>query len=190
MNMPDPDRLAFSQLLPRSKAPKYRLRAVLLIALAVAAFIDFFVSGLARRTFVFYDFDSGAVSVEERMLVSERGLVSGEDRVLSREVDITRYVEEALLGPASPNSLPLFPGETRLLSLLYRDGIVYANLSKEAALPPAKGGEVLKNLRTLRLGIRRNFSFVNAVRFFIDGKAVYRDELRRNDDSGFLEGRL
>jgi len=86
-------------------------------------------------------------------------------------------VAEALLGPVSPGSLPLFPGETRLLSLLYRDGTVYADLSEEAVLPPPEGGEVYNNFKTLHAGIKRNFSFVNEVRFFIAGRAAYRDEL-------------
>jgi hypothetical protein len=168
MNVPD-------RFLSRFKVPrggwKHLFLSALLIVLAAAAFIEFFVSGLARRTFVFYDFDSGVVSVEDRMLASGRN-------TLSREVDVTRYVKEAVLGPVSPHSMPLFPGETRLLSLMYRDGTVYADLSEEAALPPAEGGEVLKNLETLRSGIRRNFSFVNDVRFFIAGKAAYGDELK------------
>ena len=165
----------------RFKPLKYLFLPALLIFLAGAVFIEFYNSGLARRTFMFYDFDSGLVSVEDRMLVSGKGSQS-------YEIDVTRYVEEAVLGPVSPNSLPLFPRETRLLSLLYRDGTVYADFSEEAALPPAEGGEVLKNLKTLYSGVKRNFSFVEDVRFFIAGKAVYRDELGEEPDSGFLEG--
>ena len=152
------------------KVPKYLLLSFLSAALFAAAFIDFYASGLARRTFVFYDFDSGVISVEDRMMpVSDKN-------PSSREIDITRYVEEAVLGPIYPNSLPLFPGETRLVSLLYRNGTVYADFSEEAALPPAAGGEVLKNLKTLDSGIKRNFTFVNEVRFFIAGKTAFGGE--------------
>jgi hypothetical protein len=183
------DRLPF----PLPRVPKTLLLAGFLVILAATAFIEFHVSGLARRSFVFYDIDSGLVSVENRMLVSGRNQVSGGDSVSggdrhSREVDVTRYVEEALLGPVFPNSLPLFPSETRLRSLLYRDGTVYADLSAEAALPPVEGGEVFNNLKTLRSGIKRNFSFVGDVRFFIAGKAAYRDELGRDDAPGGWEG--
>ena len=100
-------------------------------------------------------------------------------RSTSRELNITRYVEEVLLGPVSPDSLLLFPRETRLRSLLYRDGVVYADLSKDAALPPVEGGEVLTNLKTLYAGIRRNFPFVKDVRFFIAGRAAYNEEFRQ-----------
>jgi hypothetical protein len=103
-------------------------------------------------------------------------------------------VEEALLGPVSPNSLPLFPRETRLLSLLYRDGVVYVNLSESAVLPlpespllpegsPVQGallqgGEVFVNMETLYSGIKRNFSFVRDLRFFIAGRAAYAGRFR------------
>jgi hypothetical protein len=166
---------------------KNRLLLIALAALAITALIEFFVLGLARRTFIFYTRDSRVASVEERFL----------KRSSSREIDITRYVEEALLGPVSPNSLPLFPPETRLLSLLYRDGVVYVDLSEEAALPavlptvdnlllagsslsgsPVQNGEVFASLETLYSGVKRNFSFVKDLRFFIAGKAAYAGKFR------------
>jgi len=175
----------------RFRISKNRLLLIALGALTAAALIEFLAGGLARRTFVFYTMDSRIASVEERFL----------RRSSSREVDITRYVEEALLGPVSPNSLPLFPQETRLLSLLYRDGVVYVNLSEDAALPVAgllpdmpvsgvsvqdaplqgsslQGGEVFMNMETLYSGVKRNFSFVRDLRFFIDGKAAYAGKFR------------
>jgi len=170
---------------------KRRLLLTALAALALGALVEFLVLGLARRTFVFYTIGSRIVSVEERFL----------KRSSSREVNITRYVEEALLGPISPDSLPLFPPETRLLSLLYRDGVVYVNLSEDAALPvtlsetgslmpglpvsdaslqgaPLQSGEVFASMETLHSGIKRNFSFVRDLRFFIAGKAAYAGAFR------------
>jgi hypothetical protein len=161
-------------------ASKSRRRLIFLGLLAAVSLIEFIALGLVRRTFVFYAIDNGLMTVEDRML----------KRSSSREVNITRYVEEALLGPVSPDSLPLFPRETRLRSLLYRDGVVYADFSEDAALPPLEGGEVLKNLQTLYAGIKRNFSFVRDVRFFIAGKAAFTEEFRQMGDSKILEGYL
>jgi len=169
----------------RFRMSKTRLLLITLAALMLTALIEFFVWGLARRTFVFYTIDNRVASVEERFL----------KRSSSREVNLTRYVEEALLGPVSPNSLPLFPQETRLLSLLYRDGVVYVNLSEEAALPAAmtatellvpgsslsgvfQSGDVFGSMETLYSGVKRNFSFVRDLRFFIDGKAAYAGKFR------------
>ena len=150
-------------------ADRSRRRLFLLGVLGIAALVEFFTLGLARRTFVFYAIDNRMITVEDRMLKKSP----------SREVDVTRYVEEALLGPVSPDLLPLFPRETRLRSLLYRDGVVYADLTEDAALPPVEGGEVFTGFETLYQGIRRNFSFVSDVRFFIAGKAAYAEEFRQ-----------
>jgi hypothetical protein len=164
--------------LGRFSVPKSGFFLLALLFLAIAALIEFFSLGLARRTFMFYDIDSGVVIVENRLLPVSRGdiLASyGSRRASRQELDITRYVEEALLGPVSSNSMPLFPRETRLRSLLYRNGVVYLDLSEEAVLPPPEGGEVFLNVKTLYAGIRRNFPFVRELRFFIAGKAAYAE---------------
>ena len=105
-----------------------------------------------------------------------------EDRLLrrstDRETDVHRYVDEVLLGPVSPDSAPLFPRETRLHSFMYREGVVYADLSEVAALPPVEGGDVFRNLLTLNQGVRRNFSYVKDVRLFIGGNEVFFEEFR------------
>ena len=135
---------------------------LVMAALVLTVITEFFILGLARKTFMFYDIDSGLITTEDRKLISS-----------SRELDITRYVQEALLGPASQNSLPLFPRGTRLRSLLYRDGIVYIDLTEEAALPPAEGGETLNNFQTFYSGLKRNFPYIRELRFFIDGRAAW-----------------
>jgi hypothetical protein len=180
---------------PRFRMSRRKLSLILLAVLALAALIEFFVLGLARRTFVFYDIERGVSVVEERMLrVSNRKPM----RSSAREIDITRYVEEALLGSVSPNSLPLFPKETRLCSLLLRDGVVYLDLSEDAAMPsleslsrtnsPLQGaslqdsslqsGGVFISMKTLYGGIKRNFPCVRDVRFFIAGKAAFSENFR------------
>jgi len=144
-------------------------RCFLLIGiLAIIAIVEFFSLGLARRTFVFYTINDGVIAVEDRMLKHSD----------SREGDISRYVEEALLGPVSPDLLPLVPRGTKLLSLLYRNGVVYANLSADASLPPIEGGRTRENFRTFYAGIKRNFSYVKDVHFFIEGTAIYAGEFQ------------
>jgi hypothetical protein len=99
----------------------------------------------------------------------------------TREEDLIRYTEETLLGPAAPDLLPLFPRETRLLSLLFRQGVVYADFSADAALPPLEGGSTRENFLTLHDGILRNFSYVKDVRFFIEGTAIFDGNLQGGD---------
>jgi hypothetical protein len=147
---------------------KIRRRLLFIALLAVGALTEFFVLGLARRTFVFYTIGDGGIVVEDRML----------KRSSSREINIIRYTEETLLGPVAPDLLPLFPHGTRLKTLLYRDGVVFANLSVDAALPPVEGGSTLNSFQTLHDGILRNFSSVKEVRFFIEGNTAFVEEFR------------
>jgi hypothetical protein len=149
-----------------SHGVKTLILVIFAFVLGIVALSEFLILGLARRTFVFYTVDDGEIVVEDRML----------KRAPSREIDIIRYTEETLLGPVSPDLLPLFPRGTRLKSLLYRNGVVYADLSADAALPPEEGGNALNNFRTLYDGIKRNFSSVRDVRFFIDGHASFFGE--------------
>ena len=143
-----------------------KLYLLFIVILAAVTISDFFILGLARRTFVFYTSSDGVISVEDRMLKHSE----------SREGDIIRYTEEMLLGPVAPDLLPLFPRETRLKSLLYRNGVVFVDFSADAALPPVEGGRTIDNFRTFHDGILRNFSYVKDVRFFINGNAVYIEE--------------
>jgi hypothetical protein len=150
-------------------ANKPKRRLFYLSLLCVVALTEFLVLGLVRRTFVFYSVNRGRPVVEDRML----------SRAKSRELDIKRYVEEALLGPVTLDTAPLFLQETRLRSLIFRDGVVYADLSESAAFPVLDGGDVFNSLYTLYEGIRRNFSYVKDVRLFIEGNEAFGEKFRK-----------
>jgi hypothetical protein len=153
----------------RFLADKPKRRFLFLCLLSIAALSEFLILGLVRRTFVFYSIDIGMPVVEDRML----------SKTKSRELDIRRYVEEALLGPVTLDTAPLFLKETRLRSLMYRDRVVYADLSESAAIPVPEGGDVFNSLYTLYHGIRRNFSYVKDVYLFIEGNEAYGEEFRK-----------
>jgi hypothetical protein len=140
----------------------------LLVFISLIAFMEYLALGLVRRTFVFYTALEGATIVEDRMF---RGSSS-------RETDIRRYVEEVLLGPTAPDAAPLFPRETRLLLLLYRAGVVYADFSGISLLPetfPSEHG-VFRSFLTLNEGIRRNFPYIKEVKLFIGGNQIFFNE--------------
>jgi hypothetical protein len=138
-----------------------------LILLGCFAFFGIFRQDMARRTFVFYTFNRGSPLVEDRML----------PRAASREEDLTRYVEEALLGPVSLEAAPLFIRGTRLRSLIFRDGTVYCDLSQNATLPvPEAKTDVFAGMLALNGGIRRNFSYVADIKLFIEGNEAFYKE--------------
>jgi hypothetical protein len=147
---------------------KTHRRLAYLCPLLILGVADFLFLGLARRTFVFYSIGDHAPAVEDRMIA----------RTGSRENDIERYVEESLLGPVSLDSAPLFPRGTRLESLLYRDGTVYADLTESAALSVPEGPGVFAALDALYDGVKRNFSYVKDVRLFIAGHEAYPEKFR------------
>jgi len=138
-----------------------------LAILAGFALFWIFSSKMVRRTFVFYTYDRGGVSVEDRML-PKTGVP---------ERDIARYVEEALLGPVSLDLSPLVTKGTKLRSFMLRGGTVYADLSEDAALPvDGAKTDVFTGLAALNRGIRRNFPSVSDVKLFIDGNEVFFKE--------------
>ncbi|MDR1108383.1 MAG: GerMN domain-containing protein [Spirochaetaceae bacterium] len=134
-----------------------------LLVLALFTVVEFIQIGLVRRTLMFYTISEGTTVVEERFF----------PRSGSRETDIRRYVEDVLLGPATPDVGPLFPRETRLESLLYRGKTLYVGLSEAAALPPLEGGDVFINFHTFYSEIQRNFRYIKDVKFFIKGNEVF-----------------
>jgi len=145
-------------------------RLLYLAALCLFALGDFWFTGLVRRTFMFYTIRDTSVVVEERFL----------RRSGDRETDIRRYVEEALLGPKSQEilALPFYRG-TQALAVMYRNGIVFVDMSASASIPPLDGGSLFSSFLTLNKGVRRNFPFVKDVRFFIRGNQVFFEEFRQ-----------
>ncbi|MDR0389130.1 MAG: hypothetical protein LBH73_03600 [Spirochaetaceae bacterium] len=146
-----------------------RRRFIYVCLLLGLALVEFIMFGKVRRTFVFYTTRGNELTVESRLLA----------RTASRELSIRRYVEEAVLGPVSLDLSPLLTAETTLESFLFRDGVVYADFSSLAALPPLAGnGDLYHNLITLKEGITRNFPFVRDVRLFIAGNEAFSDKFR------------
>jgi len=169
MNMKPARIAAFIKANPRPlRLAAAAVVAGVMCAFAITVLFEFDVSGLARKTFVFYDLGSGHAIVEERIIA----------RSGSRERDAARYVDEALLGPAMPGYAPLLPRGTRLLSLLYRDGTVFADLSGEALVPSEDGPDLLDGFRALRFGLGRNFPEIREVRFFVEGRAAFASGFR------------
>jgi hypothetical protein len=141
--------------------PKRRL--IYLFILTCFALVEYIQNGLVRRTLMFYAIEKGTAVVEERFF----------PRSGSREVDVRRYLEDVLLGPATPDAAPLFPRETKLDALLYRGDTLYIGFSEAAALSPLEGGNVFTNLHILYSEIQQNFRYIKDVKFFINGNEVF-----------------
>jgi len=140
-----------------------------LIVLIVFAIIDISRSGLARHTFEFFAFDDKRPVVEDRMLYK-----SG-----SVEADIKFYIEELIMGPVSVDLAPLVTRGTTLRAFIFREGTVYADLSREAVHPVPGGRPLFDGFLAINQGIRRNFNAVSDVKLFIHGNEVFFEEFEQ-----------
>jgi hypothetical protein len=144
-------------------------RLCYLAALTVFAFFEMGHSGLARRTFEFFSYDSGRPVVEDRML----------HKASSAELNIKYYMEELILGPVSLDFAPLVTKGTKLRSFMYRNNTVYADFSSDAVLPVQRGQSLYDSLLTLNRSIRRNFRSVSGVKLFVNGNEVFFTEFEK-----------
>ena len=145
-------------------------RLLYLVVLCLFAFIEMGRSGLSRRTFEFFSYENNRSVVEDRML----------RKTPAMEGDIKTYVKELILGPVSVDFAPLLTKGTQLRSFMYRNGIVYADFSSEAALPVLGGRPIFDGFLALNQGIRRNFRSVSDVKLFVNGNEVFFGEFSKN----------
>jgi spore germination protein GerM len=144
-------------------------RFAYLVILTVFAFIDMGRAGLSRRTFEFFAYDDHRSVAEARML-----------HTMSSEADdIEAYIKELILGPVSVDFAPLLTKGTQLRSFIYRDGVVYADFTREAALQVEGGRSLFDGFLALNQGIRRNFEGVSDVKLFVNGNEVFFGEFSK-----------
>ena len=148
---------------------KQMRRLSYLIVLIVFAIIDISRSGLTRHTFEFFAFDDKRPVVEDRMLYKSGSL----------EADIRSYIEELIMGPVSVDLAPLVNRGTTLRAIMFREGTVYADLSRDAVHPVLGGRPLFDGFLVINQGIRRNFDSVSDVKLFIHGNEVFFEEFEQ-----------
>jgi hypothetical protein len=138
--------------------------AALLGTVCLVSAADYSVRAPVRRTFEFYESETGAPLVEERFLAREK----------SREKAVGRYLAEYLLGAGTMRAAPLFHNEAVVESLIIRDRTAYIDISAAALIPQAGSGipGVLRSFQTLEQGLLRNFPALRTVKFFTDGVEI------------------
>jgi hypothetical protein len=144
-------------------------RLAYLLVITVFAFIELGQSGLTRRTFEFFTYNNNNSVIEDRML----------RKTPTQESDIRTYIREAILGPVSRDYAPIVTTGTKLNSFMYRDGTVYADFTKEAALLVNGGRPLFDCFLALNQGIRRNFSYISDVKLFVGGNEVFFGEFSK-----------
>lgn len=137
---------------------------ILLLACLITSLILFFTGDhWVRRVLFFPEASTGRYKAEIRYLP-----------VLASEIDNMRLlVADILLGPTQFENSPLFPSDTRLVTALLQNDVLYLGLSAQAyshdedIVPQSR-----LSLQALANSVLFNFPWLQKIYFFIDGKAV------------------
>ena len=116
----------------------------------------------SRRTFIFPSAEDGKYIVEFRNLSSK-----------PHQGDINFYIDEILLGSTVERTKKLFAPGTRVLSCFERDHILYVNLSPDLLQMGDGVIEIREGIELLKKNILKNFSKIDSVEIFIEGKTAF-----------------
>lgn len=133
-----------------------------LAVLLVIALLDFYLVPQKRFLFSFYSVKNHRINVETRYFIPGK---TKEDRV-------QHYAEEYLLGPSVIESLPLFPVDAQVETIMIRNNYAYINLSEAAALPIPGEVPFQKRSKLFVDMIRRNFPSIQGISLFIAGNEL------------------
>jgi hypothetical protein len=105
------------------------------------------------------------------------GKYVGEVRYAPRKWSLERKAEsvlaEILLGPERLMSLPILNGEPRIRSIMYRSGILYADIGPEFLLEGHPGQDFRASLDSVRRLLKRNLPGARAVTILVNGNLPY-----------------
>ncbi|MCX7025459.1 MAG: GerMN domain-containing protein [Spirochaetes bacterium] len=137
--------------------------SALCLAFAVSAILLAVDPAKPRETAFFYPaFESGRIQAEIR------AVLPGKDF----EDDVERILAEYLLGPVSPHLRSVFPADTGVRSVLYRERTLHVDIAETAVLA---GNSVGKGIFALERTIKYAFPGVSSIQVTIDGNVPYAD---------------
>ena len=142
--------------------------AIFLISLVIAglAVFSFFCYAVtrntSRRTFIFPSAEDGKYIIEYRALTQK-----------PHQGEINLYIDEILLGSTVERTKYLFTPGTKVLSCFERNHVLYLNLSQDLLQMGEGVIEIREGIELLTKNILKNFSKIDSVEIFIDGKSAF-----------------
>lgn len=137
--------------------------SLIIAGLFVFSFFCYIVTkNTCRRTFIFPSAEDGKYIIEYRNLTEK-----------PHQGDIALYIEEILLGSTVERTKLLFTSGTRLLSCFERNHILYVNLSSDLLEMGDGVIEIREGTELLKKNIMKNFSEIDSVEIFIEGKSAF-----------------
>ncbi|WP_196800443.1 GerMN domain-containing protein [Treponema bryantii] len=115
-----------------------------------------------RRTFIFPSAEDGKYIIEYRNLTNH-----------PHQGDINLYIDEILLGSTVERTKWLFTPGTRVISCFERDHVLYVNLSADLLQMGDGVIEIREGIELLKKNIIKNFSKIDSVEIFIEGKTAF-----------------
>ena len=115
-----------------------------------------------RRAFIFPSAENGKYIIEYRKLAEK-----------PHQGDIGLYIDEILLGSTVERTKLLFTPGTRVLSCFERNHTLYVNLSQNLLQMGDGVIEIREGTELLKKNIMKNFSEIDSVEIFIEGKSAF-----------------
>jgi hypothetical protein len=139
-----------------------------LFALSLTVFL-FSPAARARRVIFFPATQTEGLAAKPHRLVAEERFLP---RHRDADRDVRELVEAALLGPALHGEAPLFPPAATVRAVMVRRGVLYVDLSAEAAIPdPVVPLSLAEAASALGRAVRFNFPLIREIAFTVDGQA-------------------
>ena len=133
------------------------------IGLFVFSFMGYLISKDShRRVFIFPSAEDGKYIIEYRHLTNKH-----------HQGDIQLYIEEILLGSTVERTKLLFTPGTKVISCFERKHVLYLNLSNDLLSMGDGVVEIREGTELLKKNIKENFSEIDSVEIFIDGKSAF-----------------
>ena len=137
--------------------------SLIVIGLFVFSFMGYLVSKDShRRVFIFPSAEDGKYIIEYRNLTNK-----------PHQGDVQLYIEEILLGSTVERTKLLFTPGTKVISCFERKHVLYLNLSNDLLSMGDGVVDIREGTELLKKNIKENFSEIDSVEIFIDGKSAF-----------------
>ena len=137
--------------------------SLIVIGLFVFSYMGYLVSKDShRRVFIFPSAEDGKYIIEYRNLTNK-----------PHQGNIQLYIEEILLGSTVERTKLLFTPGTRVSSCFERKHVLYLNLSNDLLSMGDGVVDIREGTELLKKNINENFSEIDSVEIFIDGKSAF-----------------
>ena len=137
--------------------------SLIVIGLFVFSYMGYLVSKDShRRVFIFPSAEDGKYIIEYRNLTNK-----------PHQGDIQLYIEEILLGSTVERTKLLFTPGTKVISCFERKHVLYLNLSNDLLSMGDGVVDIREGTELLKKNIKENFSEIDSVEIFIDGKSAF-----------------